>query len=231
MHIIPAAGSATRMKGIPKYLLPVGLDSKPLIFHHLEAALEANLRDVFVAIAPTMQEYMKELLKDFKESVHLLPIQSISLSDTLIQSYEFSKSQNREEVVSVSLPDTYNSGFLDRSFVEALVKVRSYSRGLMLWKIAINQKGKMGQVDFDLKNFQAKDIVDKDLNCDYEHIWGAFSLLGSDIQKLNIKNATVGDDINSMIHSGHRFHCEVVNGRIFDCGTITEYVETLRDTM
>lgn len=231
MHIIPAAGNASRMKGIPKYLLPVGIDSKPLIFYHIEAALGANISDVLVAISPSMQEYMKDLLKDFSKSVHLIPIRSISLSDTLVQSYKLSGLQRENEAVSVSLPDTFNAGFLDQTFAKALVEVRSHSRGLVLWKMVSCQEGKMGQVDLDSKNSHAKDIKDKDLTCRYEHIWGAFSILGHDIQKLNIENATVGDDINSMIHSGEKIHCEILKGRFFDCGTILEYFETLKVTL
>jgi hypothetical protein len=43
VHIIPAAGSATRMGGIPKFLLQVGSPGKSLLKPHLEMSLAANL--------------------------------------------------------------------------------------------------------------------------------------------------------------------------------------------
>ena len=72
------------------------------------------------------------------------------------------------------MPDTY---YVDKNVINDLVhrsmKNKSAISLAFLWKIEDYQKGKLGQVKISQE--QVVDVIDKDINCEYEFAWGAIS--------------------------------------------------------
>lgn len=223
MHIIPAAGSATRMGGIPKYLLPTNLNADPIIKFHLQMAQEAEL-GCAVLTHPSMTQYVGELISNWRFSnVHVLPLLSKSMTFTVIEAIKLFHSNH--DVFSISMPDTYfedSNGFS----AEFLLQLRGNAPSLGLWRIQDSQIGKLGQVDIDFDSMRVVKMVDKNPLCDFKFSWGMMALNGQAIQSLHEDDAHPGISFEKLID--HEFiSSSLATGSYIDCGTPSEYFSFL----
>lgn len=223
MHIIPAAGSATRMGGIPKYLLPANLSADPIIKFHLQMAHEAKL-DCILVTHPSLSEFVGELIRTWNfPNVHVLPIVSKSMTFTVLEATKLFDSE--VDVFSISMPDTYfekSNGFSS----EFLLELRSSAPSLGLWRIQDSQIGKLGQVDIDFKTKRAIGMMDKNPHCDFEFSWGMMALNRQIIQALNEDDAHPGISLERLLDLEHVSY-SIATGSYIDCGTPGEYFSFL----
>jgi choline kinase len=228
VHIIPAAGLATRMGGLPKFLLPVGSSGKPLLRSHLEMSHSANLEAV-VMLHPRLFEFGKELIGSWNfPNVRVFSVESPTMTKTVKEAIRLSKTQ--ETIFSISMPDTFfsNPDSFKGSF---LLDLRKKAPSLALWRIREDQAGKLGQVLISRDSSFVLDMIDKDPNCGYRHIWGMMALHRELIEKFNESNSHPGISLGEYLKSGLKISWVETVGDYLDCGTPTEYYRAFADNL
>ena len=226
MHIIPAAGSATRFGGIPKYLLPCNLDGKSILRVHLEASLKANIGEIRVAVHPTMFQYVSELFIDLRNHVTFLPAATSTMTETVKVAFDYRRVSNESAIIT--LPDTFNTAMLSSEFSDKLIELKKHVNALLVWRMEERYRGKLGQVLLNDKDGSVLDIRDKDQGCIYNFFWGALSLEVSHLISLDVSTPTIGNNILDLIWKEVNFTGVQVPGRYFDCGDFNSYVEMLK---
>ncbi len=225
MHIIPAAGSATRIGGIPKYLLPLGPSGKPLLRYHIEMALFSEI-EVCVIVNPKLFDYVSELLSKWDSaSVQLISAHTSTMTETV--RIALNSQEHVPPVVSVSMPDAFVSQMLDKDF-SALRQARDLENCLILWKIRREQKGKLGQVSFSCDKKTVNSIIDKDPNCNFEYAWGMFAIRSELAMSFPIIDPHPGISISNLIGKGLALNYISQTGEYWDCGTPKEYLTALQ---
>lgn len=223
-HIIPAAGSATRIGGLPKYLLPIGKHAQPLLFFHIKMAQNCNI-PVLIGVHPSLFEFVSELCASWNISgIEIIPIHSKTMTETCIR---VAASLPESARVSISMPDTYFTEMDNIDTFTPLVKLQETSPSLALWKIQASQIGKLGQVEIENLTGKVAKIIDKDLNCLFEDSWGMISLPLSLMRAFPISDSHPGISLARRIPEGLDVNHLAISGRYFDCGTISEYREAL----
>ncbi len=225
MHILPAAGSATRFNGIPKYLLPGKVDGTAIIKMHIDEAILSGEEEILVMSSPAMEDFLKEYLYEYKSKVFVDSIISKTMTETLVKgAKKWSKSG---DTITISLPDTSTDSLIQGSFHTELAKLRLEQRSLLLFPFMESYRGKLGQVELEKNNWIVKSISDKDFNCSFMHVWGAISLPFDDLVNFDEKQPTIGNCIASAIQNGIEYRGVVSNSRYFDCGNMPDYLEFL----
>lgn len=216
--IIPAAGLASRMRGIPKFLLPTGTENKTLIEFHVDELL----KKCEIVWVPTRPENIMlfESLGVLSERVVLLPMKTESMTETLIRVSRIS----RADRFMMVMPDTYFAGEQPYEFLsktEAEVQ-------MACWPIRKSQIGKLGQVLLEkFPEGKVLESLDKDPNCSFLHSWGALAFDRSVLSFASEDMKTIGEIFPILIRNSHKVLGKVMNGKYFDCGTPEEFIEML----
>ena len=223
-HIIPAAGSATRIGGLPKYLLPVGKFALPLLFFHIKMAINCNY-PVLIAVHPSMHEYVSELCSSWGFiDAEVISIHSKTMTETcLLMTSNLSESAT----VSVSMPDTFFTRMRNIDTFMPLTELHTLAPSLALWKIQTFQMGKLGQVEIDVFATKVVRLIDKDLSCSFENSWGMVALPLSLMRTFSILDPHLGISLAKLVPDSLSLNYLEIPGKYFDCGTIVEYQEAL----
>ena len=165
LHIIPAAGKASRIGGIPKFLLPIASDNFLIKFHsNLLNDINLDIKKVIVVST----EYF-ETVKRLDLDAEIINADTKTMNETTKVAIEkFPDFSN----YLITMPDTY---YEDKSIIYNLIHTSMENKSpisLALWMIEDYQKGKLGQVKISQE--QVVDVIDKDLNCEYELAWGQY---------------------------------------------------------
>jgi hypothetical protein len=223
-HIIPAAGSASRIGGLPKYLLPVGKLALPLLFFHIKMAQNCNY-PVRIAVHPSLAEYISELCLNWGFiDAKVISIQSKTMTETCLH---MTSDLPESATVTISMPDTFYTQMNSIDTLTSLIKLQEIAPSLALWKIQASQIGKLGQVEIDASASKIMRIVDKDLSCTFESSWGMIALPLSILRTFSILDPAIGMSLEKLISVGLNLNYLEIPGKYFDCGTITEYREAL----
>jgi choline kinase len=219
VHVLPAAGSASRIGGIPKSLLPIGQKSKSLLGIHIELALEADL-EVVVVTAPILHEVVNQIiLNQGYPKVTLLSYQSKSMSDSLVHA---SEQVDSEKIISVSMPDTYMPQFK----VTDLINMRKCAPSVSVIKATDEQYSRLGQVAINQQGY-VTNILDKSINRISEYVWTGFAINSKCLNSFSRTEATPGIELARMADQSEELSAIRVLGQYFDCGTIHEYKNAL----
>lgn len=217
--IIPAAGLATRMRGIPKFLLPCDATYNTLIEAHISALLDL----CEIVWIPTRPEII--LLLDSlglaRDRVVLLPMTTENMTQTVSKVLQISKTENFQLV----MPDTFFHG--EKPY--AVLSPTPTLVDLACWGIRDNQKGKLGQVL--IENGRAVDIKDKDPNCDYRHSWGSLTFHRELLNYADSSDPHIGFAVRNALISGENVSARIMHGKYFDCGTPSEYLDMLQEVI
>lgn len=225
MHILPAAGSATRFGGIPKYLLPVQSDGKCLLVKHIEASLECDDLKIIVMTHPTMREFVSELLSKFTSNVIVDSILSQTMTETIIEATKRYSSQ--DENVSFMLPDTLTSTIHLSGMQKYVKALQEKTNQVLLFPFLESYRGKFGQVSLSPHNETIDRIQDKDIACNFEYIWGGMSLKRELLINLDPKQPTIGNCIQELINKKVEFSPIIFSDEYFDCGNMSDYMRFL----
>jgi NDP-sugar pyrophosphorylase family protein len=217
--ILPAAGSATRMRGLPKFLLPCGFEDENLLERHIAGLIEF-CENIYIPINPIFLPILEHSnLRLF--GARLIPMTTQTMMETIFRVVEETASVR----FMMIMPDTYFQGtqpYSELALSEAQIQ-------LALWRIRSDQNGKLGQVDLDSASY-VRDSKDKDPSCTYIHSWGAMALNSELLKAGNDRMPHLGHLINPLLESGVKVEGRIMEGQYFDCGTPSEYVKMLRDT-
>jgi UTP-glucose-1-phosphate uridylyltransferase len=219
VHILPAAGSASRIGGIPKFLLPIGFDSKPLLLLHTEVALNADL-DVVIVTNPMLVDYVSQVIKNLRyENVRVIGFESKSMTDSIVKACA---SLDDEQIVSVTMPDTYMPKFTKKE----LFRLREFAPSMSLIKATDDQFAKLGQVKLD-REMNVSEIIDKTPERLSQYAWTGFALKAKYLKSFPIAEATPGFQLARIAKSTSTMRAVTIDGEYFDCGTIAEYWQAL----
>ena len=213
--ILPAAGSALRMRGLPKFMLPCSQDYETLLERHV-----SNLLPLVDTIwIPTRPEFAHLIVKlGFGPKVIVHALETETMSETVIEVSRFAKADR----FILCMPDTYFHNDLP---YENLSNSAS-NLDLTVFRIRADQRGKLGQIQIS-DDGEATDAVDKDPACNYEFAWGAMSFTSDFIDLLRKPEPHVGYAIPRAIKK-FKVTAKPSQTEYFDCGTPSEYLRMLK---
>jgi len=218
--LIPASGAASRMRGIPKFLLPCDEEYLTLLERHVINMLN-YCKMVWIPTRPDLT-ILIESLGITSERVVVIPMVTKSMTETILKVAAISSADE----FMLCMPDTYFEGELPYKNLGAL----SGDLKLACWEIRPEQKGKLGQVLFQAGSDNSKviDSRDKDPSCNFDHSWGAMSFRRELLELGNPEMPHTGYLIKPAIEKGLLVEGFVLQGSYFDCGTPREYLQMLR---
>lgn len=219
LHIIPAAGKASRIGGIPKFLLPIASDNFLIKFHsNLLNDIHLDIKKVIVVST----EYF-ETVKRLDLDAEIIKADTKTMNETTkVAIDKFPDFSN----YLITMPDTY---YEDKNIIYNLIHTSMENKSpisLALWMIEDYQKGKLGQVKISQE--QVVDVIDKDLNCEYELAWGAISWKKEVNSLIDEKDSHIGYILNPALKQNIKIDFVKANNTYFDCGTFNEYSKLLK---
>lgn len=216
--ILPAAGLATRMKGMPKFLLPIDEGYESLIERHVRL-MSPLCETIRIPTRPELIPLLSTLGLP-KEKVVITPVESNSMTETVIKT----AAESAASKLLIVMPDTYFAGEQPYEFLCTSDEMLN----LACWSIRDDQLGKLGQVKVDdLPEGFVSNAKDKDPTCEYPHAWGAMSLSKSILSYANVEMPHTGYLIPTLIESNISIYARAMSGRYYDCGTPGEYIRML----
>lgn len=222
--ILPCAGEAKRIHGLPKYLLPVG-DSY-LLKQHIDGMKAAGCTGIGIG---TNEDNLPILrMMGFQPNAYIAThhetmTQTVfsTLTDTL----------NYGDPIPNALfgmPDTYFATSPYSYLLPAIVSSK-WDVAVAVCKARPDQHGQGGMVGFD-ENFQVNEVVDKVDSTHLEYIWGAMAWKPTFWDCLSPDMPHVGYGLSAAIERGLKVRAVVIPGNFWDCGTPERYFEMIRAT-
>lgn len=218
--IIPAAGLATRMRGIPKFLLPCDNSYTTLIELHISQLLEV-CETVWIPTRPELV-LLLDSLGIARDRVVVLPMQTDNMTQTVLRVASIAKTHNFQLI----MPDTHFLG--EKPY--GLLSSAPVMADLACWSIRPDQKGKLGQVKVSAEGI-VEDMKDKDPLCDYPISWGALTFSRKLIEHAKASDPHIGYAVKTALEAGEQITARVIDGKYFDCGTPTEYLSLLQEVL
>jgi hypothetical protein len=219
--IVPAAGLATRMRGIPKFLLPCDDKYTTLIEQHIQNLLE-KCETVWIPTRPELVHLIDSLNLPV-DRVVVLPMNTENMTQTVSRVVRIARAS---EYLLV-MPDTFflgdNPYTSKKDLGDALVH-------LYCWNIREDQKGKLGQVKTDT-NGVVVDMQDKNPECDFPISWGALMFRSDLVNFSRDHEPHIGYSVKNALNAGQRITSETFSGKYFDCGTPREYLSMLQEVI
>lgn len=217
--ILPAAGLSTRMKGIPKFLLPSSKDYDSLISIHIENLIKICER-IWIPIRPDLV-LLFDTLGIRNEKVILVPMKTNTMSETITKVLAISKAETHFLV----MPDTFFFG--EKPY--ELLNLKPLIADVACWNIREEQYGKLGQVKVDEEYII--DIKDKDKNCNYNLNWGCFTFSRNLIPFIDDNDPHLGYALSKALEDDQKIQYRIINGSYYDCGTPDEYLAMLKNVI
>jgi hypothetical protein len=196
--LLPASGHASRMRGLPKFLLPT-ITGETLLEYHARLMHDLDI-PVRVCTSQRWLPLVRDLLDGSCELVHVAPS---TMNRAVI---DIAEDDN-----IIGMPDTF---FTDGNPYAALHEAITIG----LWRCPESLRGKVGQVDYDGNSI--RDIIDKNPDCDYAFMWGVLRLSRDAVTILNPEHAHPGIDLPRIITT-HPYAVAVNAGDYIDVGTPT----------
>jgi len=219
--IVPAAGLATRMRGIPKFLLPCDDKYTTLIEFHIQNLL-LKCETIWIPTRPELVHLLDSLNLP-AERVVLLPMTTENMTQTVSRVVGIAKAS---EYLLV-MPDTF---FLGESPYTSTYSLGKEMAHLYCWHIRQEQKGKLGQVSATESGL-VLDMQDKNPDCDFPISWGALMFRSELLDHSNSHEPHIGYSVRNALVDGNVVTSEVSTGKYYDCGTPTEYLTMLHDVI
>jgi dTDP-glucose pyrophosphorylase len=213
--LLPAAGNASRIHGLPKYLLPI--PGGYLLKHHLDAMRGAGIGQVMIGANPDNMG----LIYDYADpdGVVYLASQRETMTQTVLSS------AYQHESVLFGMPDTYLPGpyvyLALRAAIEAYAHV-----AVALFKARPGQHKQGGMCR--VEGGRVVEVVDKPTHNDFEYIWGALAWQPECWDCLESEDPHVGYGLPRAIAAGMNVQAVMCEGDFWDCGTETSYFECIR---
>lgn len=219
--LIPAAGLATRMRGLPKFLLPIDKQYTTLLENHIINVVNQikNLDRILLATRPDLLKMISSLKLDFPQ-LKIVEMETSTMNETIVNLLNYSKSK----FFQLIMPDTF---FSNEQPFNKLNQEPEFC-DLALWKIRSEQRGKLGEVEIDSKTHVIK-IIDKNPKSFLKYSWGALSF-NLKLQKyIDPTQPHIGYALTNALKNNEVITTKVINGKYYDCGTPEEYLNLLKD--
>ena len=221
--LIPAAGQATRMRGLPKFLLPIDENYTTLLENHINNLRNTlgNDNPILIAIRPDLLPIVRSLNIDAKNLTFIEMVTS-TMNETILNLADTSDSQH----FLLIMPDTYFLGMQPYAHLESNPELCD----LAIWKIRDEQRGKLGEVEVDENNFLSS-IVDKNPNTMFDYSWGSLTFSRKLFKYVKKEDPHIGYSVSSALNDKQQISTKFVDGKYFDCGTPQEYMDLFRELL
>jgi UTP-glucose-1-phosphate uridylyltransferase len=225
--VIPAAGTAERMDGLPKYLLPI---RKSYLLQTLCERMNAcGASDLLIGANPNNSSLVQRYLP---ANGIVYTKFSETMSETVLAAQPWADKAN----VLFGMPDSWWEGddFAYRWLVEGLTEEIPVC--VAVFKARPAQKGKLGMVMTQGKfvnglGEQILEVVavkDKASTSAYTEAWGAMAWSPKFWQYIRPADPHVGYALERAISMGVTVRAIKMTGNYWDCGTKDEYFELIR---
>jgi hypothetical protein len=218
LGIIPLGGSASRMKNIPKYLLPC-IKGYTLLDNTIEIFNNNSIFDIIAGVS-----LMNSLILENNHKIDKIVVETKTMAETvhkLIHSNPI-YSDNYKNILI--MPDTFFQ--VKDEFARMKRMLNDYEIVVIIWKIKDYQIGKVGQCA--IIDNEIVDVIDKDINCTYPYFWGCIGWNSSMNQHIIPEWETIGNLIKRAIELNIRVGCIESEGYYYDCGTFDEYFKMIK---
>jgi len=215
--IVPAAGQAVRMGGIPKMLLPQPTGT--LLSRVCQELANGGADRVYVGSNHKNLPLIEDVIPD-KHTVY--GVQAATMSETVLAARRW---VGEHDVVALAMPDTFFTsrwGNVFQLMAERLVKRTDTLAMAAVWKIRPDQVGKLGLVDIGECN-EVLAVIDKAKDSPLTEAWGALMWRPGFWDYIKPDHAHVGYALADAVQAGQHVEAIRIEGRYWDCGTKDEY--------
>lgn len=213
--IIPCAGSATRIHGLPKYLLPTP-DG------YLLDILIKRMRAEGIAPLVGANRFNSGLIKEYAPSAYIyIPETYRTMSETVLAAQNHMKGT---EHILFGMPDSYiEDDQCYQKLAAALDDGADVAVGVFFARAG--QHKKAGMIRVSGERNQVVEVVDKPDNTDLYILWGALAWKPEFWQQMLPTDPHVGYALPRAIAAGYDVRAVRMDGGYWDCGTYDEYAE------
>jgi dTDP-glucose pyrophosphorylase len=224
--VLSIGGSAERMLGLPKFLLPAS-NSESLIQRHLNGGFEAGIEEAILICRKDHEAILRHHLSNHEKKIRYLVLEhhTKTMCETLLM-YVQSKFFSENESYILPLADTTFTGAEIRDIYTDLLTTRD-KNALALFKIRSEQVGKLGQVEFHPVSKEITRVIDKDPSCPFPDLWGICLIQGELLADIRIDEAHIGISVSRWVSEGQVFIGLTNDAKYYDCGTFAEYRQFL----
>lgn len=215
--ILPAAGSAVRMSGLPKMLLPI--PGGCLLSVLRERMAVCNIDKLVVGTRGTNLEYLQGILNT--PNITLFQADTQTMSETVLRSREYIQ---EHEAVAFGMPDTY---FDDEN---AFCKLRAALQAgadvaVGIFRTRPEQTSKLGMVELEGRSVVA--VIDKPKRTTLKYAWGILAWKPAYWDYIRESDPHVGYALPYAIDIGLKVVGVPMDGGYWDCGTAAEYFDLI----
>lgn len=223
--LIPCSGTATRMNGIPKFLLPCKEGN--LINNTINLFKYNDINNIYISISKENEHFIKPL-NEYDNDVKYIVKNTLTMSETV---ENMVKIKSRKYILI--MPDTYfinsqnenNQKF--RDLTKLNIMLNKFNIVVILWKIKDYQYGKLGQID--INDEKVINIKDKDPECRFPYSWGVIGWTYKVNYLINATTPHIGYIINSALEKNINVGYIISETEYFDCGTPNEYFTMIKN--
>lgn len=218
--LLPAAGRATRIGGLPKWLLPVPEGS--LLNLHVQRLQAAGATKVYIGAG----YHNSGLLYQYAPAgTETYLVNSKSMPETVKAA---GAHLDTNEPVILAMPDTYwtDATILSR-LAAALLDDTSTIAGAALWEVNAVQARKLGVCAVGSDRITA--VIDKSETTDLRRAWGVLAWRKAFWQYIAPGDAHMGVALQRAIDAGKTVCAVYAAGPYYDCGTTDDYFQCIRE--
>lgn len=219
--IIPAAGKAERMNGLPKMLLPIATTGGTLIGRLVWSMTQVELSGIHVGVSS--ENYSRLASTLIGEKIYVSPMDTPTMSKTAITLHDFSHNfMGKDEPVVFGMPDTY---FEDKqAFVKLAAELDAGADvAVGVFYARPEQRHKLGMVE--IAGDEVLHIIDKPEQTDLIWAWGVLAWKSRFWDLLDAKDPHVGYALPRALAAGMDVRAVKMTGGYWDCGTPEEYFD------
>lgn len=209
--LLPAAGAASRISGLPKYLLPC---PGGFLLDRLACAMAgAGVRDIYIGA----NRYNVGLIETYAPpACQTYLVQSKNMRGTLMEAGRWHASRP----ALMAMPDTYYPD-LD-IFARMLTALDTADVVLGLWRTRPEQRPHLDMCEID-SDFRVLRVDKKPAETALQFAWGAIAWRAPFWFVMDKSQMDIGDCVNDAIQGGLRVKAVLAVGPYWDCGTPEEY--------
>lgn len=222
--LIPAAGKAVRMYGLPKFLLPV---KDGLLIDHLIAQMnQVVTEEIFIGTSHSNAEAILRYAPITYDQTKHYRVETRTMSETVLAARPIVGDAN----VIFGMGDSYWTG---TSIYQRLLDKLNFSCvSAALWQVSSVQARSLGmcKVEGNIGDDEViiTKIVDKDQSGDLSWAWGALAWTKDFWQYIREDDPHVGYAVQRVIEQSNPVPAVLSDGIYFDCGTTDGYFECIR---
>lgn len=225
--LIPAAGKATRMHGLPKYLLPI--NNSYLLMILCERMRIAGCEQIMIGANPDNHLLIEQYAPS---DAVVYTVNSETMSATLLAARRWCG----DATVIFAMPDAWWSQ--DNIFKGMVAIMKRYNQvcSVAHWKAREDQRKNLGMVKTDVRRSASLDsdhsvvvdVVDKPTSTTLTHAWGAIAWSPKFWECLHPDDPHVGIALIRAIAKQWEVGAVTQAGNYWDCGIPSEYFKLIK---